>query len=335
MRGISRVAIVWVLGLVLAVTMGACSTTAKSPATIPQYKLVVATAGVGGTGNLLASILVNMISKKSNGQIMIAVLPTPGSEDATNRLVTKEVDIEAAGSIATIYEVVKGVGAFKGKQPQKVMMLFPFQTTYTQTPVLADGNVDKWGDLVGKTVASPPQGSATATQTTSWLELAGIADKVKVVYTSWSGAVDLIKDRKAVMAYTKTGVPDAPITELAAMQPIKMVDFPQSLIDAYNKKFHEGSTVWAPLVIKKEAYPGMTRDAHLTGNMAGIFVRPDFPEEAAYWITKLVFENMPELAKVRAELALDITIENTKKFPLDISPIHPGAMRYFKEAKLW
>ncbi len=62
-------------------------------------------------------------------------------------------------------------------------------------------------------------------------------------------------------------------------------------------------------------------------------VRQDFPEDAAYWITKTVWENRSELVATHPALA-EINPDTLKAMPVDVAPFHPGALKYYKEASL-
>ena len=55
----------------------------------------------------------------------------------------------------------------------------------------------------------------------------------------------------------------------------------------------------------------------------------DVPDDIAYQMTKLLFENLDQLGNAHSA-AKDIKLENaTKALPI---PLHPGAERYYKEA---
>jgi TRAP-type uncharacterized transport system substrate-binding protein len=61
-------------------------------------------------------------------------------------------------------------------------------------------------------------------------------------------------------------------------------------------------------------------------------VRGDFPEDAAYLITKTILESQKELAAVHSE-GKEWTISNTLKMPP--APFHSGTTKYLKEKGLW
>jgi uncharacterized protein len=63
-----------------------------------------------------------------------------------------------------------------------------------------------------------------------------------------------------------------------------------------------------------------------------VTVRPDFPEETAYKVTKTLMESQKDMAAIH-NVGKEWTLENTLKKPP--VPFHTGAIRYFKEKAVW
>jgi TRAP transporter TAXI family solute receptor len=93
---------------------------------------------------------------------------------------------------------------------------------------------------------------------------------------------------------------------------------------------------WFKATLKKEAYDGVTKDVPAVGVQTTVIVNKDLPEEMVYKITKVLFES---------GFQKDIFAAAEKKgFPRTCSletvmngatiPIHPGAIKYFKEKGL-
>lgn len=82
------------------------------------------------------------------------------------------------------------------------------------------------------------------------------------------------------------------------------------------------------VVIPKDMYPGMDKDYQTFGTYFPIIISKDMPEELAYRITKVIWDNLKEIQSISA-FAKDIKLENAFK-GLTI-PVHPGAERYYKE----
>ncbi len=90
---------------------------------------------------------------------------------------------------------------------------------------------------------------------------------------------------------------------------------------------------WNKAALKKGAYDGVTEDIPAVGVQTAVIVNKDLPDDMVYTITKVLFES---------GFQKDIFAAAEKKgFPKACSletvmngatiPIHPGAVKYFKE----
>ncbi len=89
--------------------------------------------------------------------------------------------------------------------------------------------------------------------------------------------------------------------------------------------------LWTPYTIPATTYPGQDEDVSTVAHSNLLVVKADVPDETVYLITKSIFENLPYLKRVDPlleELAL------AQALPGMSLPLHPGALRYFKEAGL-
>jgi len=75
-------------------------------------------------------------------------------------------------------------------------------------------------------------------------------------------------------------------------------------------------------------YPGIKKDFHTFGFYFPIIVNKDMPEELAYRITKVIWDNLKEVQSIGA-FGKGIKLETA--FQGMTVPIHPGAARYYKE----
>jgi uncharacterized protein len=80
------------------------------------------------------------------------------------------------------------------------------------------------------------------------------------------------------------------------------------------------------------SYPGQVLDIPSVGSWSFVFARPDLPDAVAYRIARAFHRGEAGLAK-RLVQARDSTAANTVAYA-DPKAIHPGAMRYFREAGL-
>jgi len=78
-------------------------------------------------------------------------------------------------------------------------------------------------------------------------------------------------------------------------------------------------------------YKGTDTAQPTFGTMATIVVSEDMPDAVAYAITKSVFDNFDDFRKLHPALA-GLTKQQALKG--ETVPVHPGAVRYFRETGL-
>ena len=122
------------------------------------------------------------------------------------------------------------------------------------------------------------------------------------------------------------GHPNGSIKEAAACK-ARLVPVTGPHVDAFMKKY----PFYPPTRIPGGMYRGTDTDVNTFGPRATLLANVNLPEEAAYQITRAVFENLEEFKKLHPALA-DLTPRNMREG--NSVPYHPGAVRYFIEAKL-
>ncbi|MCK9563773.1 MAG: TAXI family TRAP transporter solute-binding subunit, partial [Bacteroidales bacterium] len=130
------------------------------------------------------------------------------------------------------------------------------------------------------------------------------------------------------------GIPTGSVSELANTlqrkgKKIALVSLdPQGkAVQAYDKEFPGLAN---PITIPAKVY-GTAEDVASLGFWNQFLCPASMPDDAAYAITKAVFEHVGQLQESIAA-ARDTTVENNLKF-IKTSPIpfHDGALRYFEE----
>lgn len=85
-------------------------------------------------------------------------------------------------------------------------------------------------------------------------------------------------------------------------------------------------------VIPGGMYPGNPDDVPTFGTQAVLVTSSDQPDELAYGVVKAVFENFADFRRLHPALS---TLKMKDMVPSEaVIPIHPGALKYFREAGL-
>ncbi|MGX1308385.1 TRAP transporter TAXI family solute receptor [Amorphus suaedae] len=90
---------------------------------------------------------------------------------------------------------------------------------------------------------------------------------------------------------------------------------------------------WSPVTMPKGTFEGQKADVKVPGTTTILFVREDFSEDLAYTITKTICEQTETLQTIHKALS-GFTCKEAWKPENNVIPLHPGAVRYYKEAGL-
>lgn len=286
----------------------------------------VATGGTGGVYYPMGGGLAAVLSKHVPGMQATAEV-TGGSVDNLKLIGARKADIGFTMADASL-DAAKGEDKFKGSPvPNRALaVLYPNRMHV----VTVDGTgIATMKDLKGKRVSTGSPGSATEVMGFRLLEAAGI-DKDKDIKRERLGVAEstnALKDRKIDAYLWVGGLPTAAVTDLAATPGVKirMVDHAEH-VDAMNAKW---GNLYSKGAIPAGTYPGQDKDNPNADVWNILVVHEGMPEDVAYRITKVIFENIGEWATVHAE-ARSVALPNQKRENSPV-PFHPGAVRYFAE----
>ncbi|WP_339419412.1 MULTISPECIES: TAXI family TRAP transporter solute-binding subunit [unclassified Pseudomonas] len=195
---------------------------------------------------------------------------------------------------------------------------------YIQIVASKESGIKTLADLKGKTISVGAPKSGTELNARAIFKAAGLtyADMGKVQYLPFAESVELIKNRQLDATLQSSGLGMAAIRDLSSVMPLNYVAIPPEVVAKI------GNAAYHSAVIPANTYDGQP-DAVPTAAITNILVtRSDVPDELAYQMTKLLFENLPRLGNAHSA-AKDITLENaTKNLPI---ALHPGAERYYTE----
>lgn len=138
--------------------------------------------------------------------------------------------------------------------------------------------------------------------------------------------VGMMKDGKVDLLAHHTGLRAAMVMDAASNPGIRFLE-----IEPAEKKMEimDKMVGTVEVVIPKDMYPGIEKDYPTFGVPFPIVVNKDMPEELAYRLTKVIWENLEEIQSIGAFAKDGIKWENC--FQGNTIPLHPGAERYYKE----
>ncbi|HEY9094466.1 MAG TPA: TAXI family TRAP transporter solute-binding subunit, partial [Hydrogenophaga sp.] len=217
-------------------------------------------------------------------------------------------------------------GDFAGK-PAKSRLLWIYSLAPQNAVVRKDAGIKSLADLNGKRFNTGLKGSATEKTSDAVFALLGI--KPDVLRGSTGEVVAAVKDNRAV-GYVKSGAGlklDASSREIATFTPIDIL----GLDAAQAAKVTAGMPELSMVDVPADAKLGVA--AYKTwGFGVGAAASAELDEKLAYAIVKAICEDKAVQAAAFSDVAGVDIAEMTLKFAT--SPLHPGAVRYFRERGL-
>ncbi len=303
----------------------------------PVYaKTTFVTIGTGGltgvyypTGGAIAKI-VN--KKRKEYGIRCTVKSTDGSVYNTDAVIKGELDFGIVQSDRQ-HQAIKGIADWKDKGPQKDLRAV-FSIYYESCCLLTavDAGINSLKDLKGKRVCLGNYGSGHLGNSSDVLKAIGMNPDKDIIarYIEPVQAPGLLQDGKIDAFFYTVGHPSGALKEATAgARKVKFIPIIGGKID----KLVEGRPYYSKMVIPISYYPGAenTHDIKTFGVCATLVTSAKTPDKVVYAVTKTIFENIESFKKMHPAYAL---ITKDSMLECLSAPIHPGAMKYYREAGL-
>lgn len=291
-----------------------------------QTFITILTGGTGGVYYPLGVSLANIYAKGIPNSQPTAQA-TKGSVENLQKLAKGEGELALTlgDTLTFAYEGNEEVGF-----PKPLKGLRGVAVAYKnviQIVASKESGIKSLDDLKGKRLSVGAPRSGTELNTRAVLAAAGLSykDLGKVEYLDFNQSVELIKNRQLDATLQSVGLGNAALRDLATSIDIVVVPVPAAVAAKIPDK------AYGPLTIPANTYRGQTEPVE-TVAVSNVFVTTDkVPDEVAYQMTKLMFENLDTLVAAHAA-AKDIKLETALAgMPI---PLHPGAERFYKEKGL-
>jgi TRAP transporter TAXI family solute receptor len=223
--------------------------------------------------------------------------------------------------------------ALTGEQPFEkkfgIVALFQMYPAPEHIVTTAQSGIKSIADLKGKKVSIDVPGSGCATMAAVILQEAGLDLKkdLTIATLSQSESVQALKDGVIDAAFFNFAYPGSAVMDLAATRDIVLIPMPKPLADKLVKKY----PYYVQITIPKGTYSKVDHDVLCLGDSNVLIANKNMKNEVAYEIVKAIFSNVKEgkyaLTNIHP-IAAQLTPANAVNSPL---PLHPGAIKYFKE----
>jgi hypothetical protein len=279
----------------------------------------------GGSWYPLGGAIQSIVEKAVPGA-SVQVAPGAGISNVRG-IQDGKAELGFGNGVSTV-DGVAGREPFKSKQ-DNVCQVATLYFQYFHMVALADSGVKTPADLKGKALTTQQKGNTGEQMTREVLKVYGLDYKAmsKVNHGSYTDSVTQLKDGHAQVFGLITTVPASAVMDLAAARDIRVLEVPDDKL----KALQEINRGYDKRIIKAGSYPKQDKDVQTIGTWTHFIASCKLPEDTVYKITKALAENIPTLGAVVAAVK-EMTV---KDMAIDIGvPYHPGALKYYKEAKV-
>ncbi len=267
--------------------------------------------------------------RKEHG-IRCSVESTGGSVSNLNAIRNGAIDFGVVQSDWQ-YHAFNGTGFFADQKPFKdLRSVFSLYTETFTMAVLEKSDIKRLDDVVGKRINFGPEGSGMYATMEVLMGVKGWDRESFSAVTFLQPSEQpraLCDDKIDIMIYA-SGNPNGVLQEATQSCKVRIIPIDRATID----KLTQASPSYVKATIPGGMYAGNPGNIETFGVKSALVTSEKTNSDVVYKLTKAVFENFENfktLHPVFSSLKKEdmITEGNT-------APMHPGAARYFQEAKL-
>jgi TRAP transporter TAXI family solute receptor len=338
------VVLVFIMLVVNLVIVGHPKPVLSAPPMHKPMEAYILSPALGGTGYLFSSALIGILTK--HPWLKVSMVAGYHATKAIMEGSTRDPkNILMVGSMTPAQQAWMGVKPFKQKYPN--LRLISYGLSVVEFNCTLNPSIKNLEDCIGKRVVVGPRHIPSYLVESGKFEYLGIKDKVTLVEMRHKEGSDALIDGLLDVSHftvikTKAGwIPHPAYRELYETKKDKLyyIPVPIKIIDWVLAKYPY-------LKLSKATIPagtlGPNQTRPMTGHsndVAGIACFAGADEEMVYEVTKALAENIDALTTYGAELGA-IDRENLIGKIIELWPdtwrnlIHPGALKYYKEAGL-
>ncbi len=311
------------------------ATFAVSAAFAQSTDYVLNTASTGGTYHPVGTAISTLSKVKllPKQKFSLTAVNSAGSGANVQALAAGTADFAILQGLYGSYAAT-GTGPISEKQKnlRAVTMLWQNVEQFViSNDKVVSGTVDDLTALKGMVMGMGKQNSGTLGSNKVLLSGLGIDIEAdfELVYAGYGPTADALANGQAVGAGIPSGPPTGAITKLMASN---VGEFTILEVTAEQAAAMDGGRgLWVPYTIAAGTYPGQDKDISTIAQPNFLAVNADVDEEHVYLLTKTMYENLGFLQAIHPATKAMVVEKAMAGLP---APLHPGAMKYYKEVGL-
>ena len=320
--------------ILLALAMAVAGAFVAAPAHAKTRFVTIGTGGVTGVYYPTGGAIAKIVNKKRKlYHIRVTVESTGGSVFNVNAIMAGDLDFGIVQSDRQ-YQAWYGLAEWKNKGPQKKLRsVFSIHPETFFLVAAVDSGIKRYPDLKGKAVAVGNPGSGQRQNFIDILKEYGMSykDFSRAEPLKAAESPKMLQDGRIDAFIYTVGNPAGMIKEATAgRRKVRFIPVDEPQLNSLLKKYPYYVRAFIPI----KFYPlAENKKDVLTFAVKATFVTSiDVPEDIVYAITKEVFENFDEFKKLHKAFS---TLTKEKMLEGLTAPLHPGAVKYYKEVGLY
>lgn len=283
----------------------------------------IASGGTGGTYYPMAAAIAELISDNIKG-IKNATAQVTGASFENVRLLQKNACQLAITNSTSVYEGYHAIKPFKHKL-DKIRTICWGHGSIFHIVAKASSGIKTIMDIKGKRFSVGSPGSGNELNVRRLLETNGLSYKdFRIEFLSFAETINALKDGRIDAGLICSGVPVASIMDLAIVSKIVLVPIPDKWAENLISKY----PFFDNFVIPAGSYKGVDKDIHTVISTTTFACTIDLPADIVYQVIKLVDKKLPWM---KENVHKDFVRWRVDPSVKRMAPLHPGAIKYYKE----
>jgi TRAP transporter TAXI family solute receptor len=278
--------------------------------------------GRQGGSQYPVSVALAQIMEKVPGVGSVTLMPGGGAANIV-AVDSGQADLGITISVSA-HDGIEGKPPYKAKT-KNLVHLFALHGFKLAIFVPADSPIKTFKDLAGKKVNTGPKGFTITEVANHIFDMEKM--RVDMKYLQITAAVEQFKDGHLDALFYSPSDRFAAFIDLAQARKIRLVPLDRRIMDTLMKE--QPSFYRTEFPIAPDIYKGLVNKIETLGYPNLIVANKNKVSDAqAYAMTKAVAENMEKVGAVEP----DLKNFDLKNMALEVGvPMHPGALKYFKE----
>ncbi len=302
---------------------------AAAPTKAEETKFItIGTAGQTGIYYVVGQSICKFFNRNSATHGYRCTAPATGGSIANlNGIAAGDLDLATVQSDWQ-YHALKGTSTFADSGPnEKLRSVFSAHPDVVTVVARADSGIETLDDLRDKKVNIGNPGSGSRATAEVLLDTIGIKVEDLALASELKSAEQsqALCDNKIDAMIFSAGHPVGNIKEATVACDTVFLQLSGEKIDAMVEK----TPYYAKATIPAGMYKGQPDTIHTYGPLATLVTSSDTDEEAVYQVVKAIFDNFDRFKDLHP--AFNHLVESSMVANGNLAPLHPGALRYYKE----